>query len=148
MASLDHYLDELGSDVDADALLTRFLEYVSDQGIELYPAQEEAVMELFVGNNVILNTPTGSGKSLVALAAHFRSIALGERSFYTAPIKALVSEKFFDLCRVLGANSGWNDDGRCDGEPRCSGDLLYRGDLVEHGPTRRREGRGRRRGHG
>jgi superfamily II RNA helicase len=103
LASLDHYLDELGSDVDADALLTRFLEYVSDQGIELYPAQEEAVMELFVGNNVILNTPTGSGKSLVALAAHFRSIALGERSFYTAPIKALVSEKFFDLCRVLGA---------------------------------------------
>ena len=104
MASLDHYLDELGSDVDADALLMRFLEYVSDQGIELYPAQEEAVMELFVGNNVVLNTPTGSGKSLVALAAHFRSIALGERSFYTAPIKALVSEKFFDLCRVLGAN--------------------------------------------
>ncbi len=103
MASLDHYLDELDSDVDADALLTQFLEYVSDQGIELYPAQEEAVMELFVGNNVILNTPTGSGKSLVALAAHFRSIALGERSFYTAPIKALVSEKFFDLCRVLGA---------------------------------------------
>jgi len=103
LASLDHYLDELDSDVDADALLTRFLEYVSDQGIELYPAQEEAVMELFVGNNVILNTPTGSGKSLVALAAHFRSIALGERSFYTAPIKALVSEKFFDLCRVLGA---------------------------------------------
>ncbi|MDH3199427.1 MAG: DUF3516 domain-containing protein [Myxococcales bacterium] len=103
MASLDHYLDELGSDVDPDALLMRFVEYVSDQGIELYPAQEEAVMELFVGNNVILNTPTGSGKSLVALAMHFRSIALGERSFYTAPIKALVSEKFFDLCRVLGA---------------------------------------------
>ncbi len=102
MASLDHYLDELGSDVDPDALLMRFVEYVSDQGIELYPAQEEAVMELFVGNNVILNTPTGSGKSLVALAMHFRSIALGERSFYTAPIKALVSEKFFDLCRVLG----------------------------------------------
>ena len=59
-------------------------------------------MELFVGHNVILNTPTGSGKSLVALAAHFRSIARGERSFYTAPIKALVSEKFFDLCRELG----------------------------------------------
>lgn len=103
MASLDHYLDELGSDVDPDALLAGFLEYVSEAGIELYPAQEEAVMELFVGNNVILNTPTGSGKSLVALAAHFRSVALGERSFYTAPIKALVSEKFFDLCRALGA---------------------------------------------
>jgi len=103
LASLDHYLDELGSDVDPDVLLMRFVEYASEQGIELYPAQEEAVMELFVGNNVILNTPTGSGKSLVALAMHFRSIALGERSFYTAPIKALVSEKFFDLCRVFGA---------------------------------------------
>ena len=102
MSTLGRYLDDLGENVDGDTLLTRFLEYVSDQGLELYPAQEEAVMELFVGNNVILNTPTGSGKSLVALAAHFRSIALGERSFYTAPIKALVSEKFFDLCRVLG----------------------------------------------
>ncbi|MGB5813123.1 MAG: DUF3516 domain-containing protein, partial [Polyangiales bacterium] len=103
MASLDDYLDELGAEVDADALLMQFVEYTTAQGVELYPAQEEAIMELFVGNNVILNTPTGSGKSLVALAAHFRSIALGERSFYTAPIKALVSEKFFDLCRALGA---------------------------------------------
>ncbi|MGB3052845.1 MAG: DUF3516 domain-containing protein, partial [Polyangiales bacterium] len=102
MSALDRYLDDLGEKVDGDTLLTRFLEYTNDQGLELYPAQEEAVMELFVGNNVILNTPTGSGKSLVALAAHFRSVALGERSFYTAPIKALVSEKFFDLCRVLG----------------------------------------------
>jgi superfamily II RNA helicase len=100
---LDRYLDDLGSEVDGDVLLERFLEYTSDQGLDLYAAQEEAIMELFVGNNVILNTPTGSGKSLVALAAHFRSVALGERSFYTAPIKALVSEKFFDLCRVLGA---------------------------------------------
>ena len=60
-------------------------------------------MELFMGHNVILNTPTGSGKSLVALALHFRSVALGRRSFYTAPIKALVTEKFFDLCRAFGA---------------------------------------------
>jgi superfamily II RNA helicase len=102
MSSLDRYLDDLDNNVDGDTLLTRFLEYTTDQGLELYAAQEEAIMELFVGNNVILNTPTGSGKSLVALAAHFRSVALGERSFYTAPIKALVSEKFFDLCRVLG----------------------------------------------
>ncbi|MEM7136418.1 MAG: DUF3516 domain-containing protein [Myxococcota bacterium] len=104
MDSLEQTLDDLGSDMDADALLSHFIEYVTSQGIDLYPAQEEAVMELFVGNNVILNTPTGSGKSLVALAAHFRAVARGERSFYTAPIKALVSEKFFDLCRALGAD--------------------------------------------
>ena len=102
MSGLDRYLDDLGATVDGDTLLTRFLDYASDRGLELYAAQEEAIMEIFVGNNVILNTPTGSGKSLVALAAHFRSVALGERSFYTAPIKALVSEKFFDLCRALG----------------------------------------------
>ncbi len=99
---LGRYLDDLERTVDADTLLTRFLEYTTDRGLELYPAQEEAIMELLVGNNVILNTPTGSGKSLVALAAHFRAVALGQRSFYTAPIKALVSEKFFDLCKVLG----------------------------------------------
>ena len=81
MTALDHYLDDLDENVDGDTLLTRFLEYTTDQGLELYPAQEEAIMELFVGNNVILNTPTGSGKSLVALAAHFRSVALGERLF-------------------------------------------------------------------
>jgi superfamily II RNA helicase len=102
MEPLDRYLDNLDERADSDTLLSRFLEYVAHQGLDLYPAQEEAIVELFVGNNVILNTPTGSGKSLVALAAHFRSAALGERSFYTAPIKALVSEKFFDLCRVLG----------------------------------------------
>jgi superfamily II DNA/RNA helicase len=102
MSALDRYLDHLDANADSDTLLTRFLEYTTDQGFELYAAQEEAIVELFVGNNVILNTPTGSGKSLVALAAHFRSVALGERSFYTAPIKALVSEKFFDLCKVLG----------------------------------------------
>ena len=103
MSPLGWVLDDLDEQVDGDTLLERFLDYTSDRGLELYTAQEEAIMELFVGNNVILNTPTGSGKSLVALAAHFRSVALGERSFYTAPIKALVSEKFFDLCRVLGA---------------------------------------------
>ena len=106
MSALIRHLDAADGggppDDGGDALLSRFLEYVSEQGLELYPAQEEAIMEIFVGHNVILNTPTGSGKSLVALAAHFRSAARGERSFYTAPIKALVSEKFFDLCRVLG----------------------------------------------
>ena len=102
MSALDRYLDDLDENVDGDTLLTRFLEYTSDQGLELYPAQEEAVMELFVGNNVILNTPTGSGKSLVALAAHFRSIALGERSFYTAPIKALSNQKYHDLVDRYG----------------------------------------------
>jgi superfamily II RNA helicase len=89
---------------DPDALLDGFVDYVTDQGLELYEAQEEAILELLAGSNVILNTPTGSGKSLVAAAAHFAGLAAGRRSFYTAPIKALVSEKFFALCREFGSD--------------------------------------------
>ena len=89
---------------DEGALLDGFATYTIEQGIEMYPAQEEAVLELIAGNNVILNTPTGSGKSLVAVAAHFVALARDERSVYTAPIKALVSEKFFQLCETFGSN--------------------------------------------
>jgi superfamily II RNA helicase len=89
---------------DPDALLDGFVEFVSDAGISLYEAQESAILELLAGNNVILSTPTGSGKSLVAAAAHFVALASGQRSVYTAPIKALVSEKFFALCRDFGAD--------------------------------------------
>ncbi len=88
---------------DPDALLDGFVEHTAEQGIDLYPAQEEAILELLAGNNVILNTPTGSGKSLVAVAAHFAALADDRRSFYTAPIKALVSEKFFSLVREFGS---------------------------------------------
>ena len=88
---------------DPDALLDGFVDYVTDQGISLYDAQEEAILELLDGNNVILATPTGSGKSLVATAAHFAALAADRRSVYTAPIKALVSEKFFSLCREFGS---------------------------------------------
>ncbi len=52
-----------------------------------------------------MNTPTGSGKSLVAIAAHFAALADDRTTFYTAPIKALVSEKFFALCEVFGAEN-------------------------------------------
>lgn len=85
-----------------DQQLEAFLSYTEQLGITLYPAQEEALLEVFAGKHVILNTPTGSGKSLVAAAAHFRAVARKEQSFYTAPIKALVSEKFFELCDSLG----------------------------------------------
>lgn len=90
---------------DGDAILEGFLAWVAASGIELYPAQEEAVLELMGGSHVILATPTGSGKSLVALALHFKALCEGRHSVYTSPIKALVSEKFFDLCAQLGAQN-------------------------------------------
>lgn len=88
--------------IDSDQILDRFLDFIREKGLELYPAQEEAILELLSGKNLILNTPTGSGKSLVALAVHFDSWVNGRRSFYTCPIKALVNEKFFALCREFG----------------------------------------------
>lgn len=89
---------------DPDALFDAFTSWTSDRGLQLYPAQEEALMELVSGANVVLATPTGSGKSMVAIGAHFFALAEGRRTFYTAPIKALVSEKFFALCDVFGAD--------------------------------------------
>jgi len=88
-----------------DLLLTRFLDYVAGRQLQLYPAQENAILELFDEKNVILNTPTGSGKSLVATALHFQAIARGRRSVYTCPIKALVNEKFMALCREFGPDN-------------------------------------------
>lgn len=88
---------------DPDGLFASFAGWAQQCGTTLYPAQEEALIELVSGANVVLATPTGSGKSLVATGALYAALAADRRSYYTAPIKALVSEKFFDLCEVFGA---------------------------------------------
>jgi superfamily II RNA helicase len=85
-----------------DEILSVFLDYLIETDVEPYDHQEQAILELFAGNNVILNTPTGSGKSLVALAMHFKAICQDRRSYYTVPIKALANEKFLSLCHVFG----------------------------------------------
>ena len=92
-------------DPDPDAVYLAFVEWAESTGISLYPAQDEAVIEIVSGQNLILSTPTGTGKSLVAVAAHFAALADGRRTYYTAPIKALVSEKFFSLVDVFGAEN-------------------------------------------
>ena len=94
-----------GEHLGNDVLLGRFLDYTESKRLKLYPAQESAVLELFEEKNVILNTPTGSGKSLVAAALHFKAIAQGRRSIYTCPIKALVNEKWLALCREFGPDN-------------------------------------------
>lgn len=88
---------------DPDGLFASFAAWAQRSGTTLYPAQEEALIELVSGANVVLATPTGSGKSLVATGALYAALATNRRSYYTAPIKALVSERFFALCEVFGA---------------------------------------------
>ncbi|HEY7724703.1 MAG TPA: DUF3516 domain-containing protein [Anaeromyxobacteraceae bacterium] len=101
-APLGSLLPPPGQGLTADALLDRFLSWTAAQGLSLYPAQEEAVLHLLDGKHVVLATPTGSGKSLVATFLHFQALAAGRRSFYTCPVKALVNEKFFALCELFG----------------------------------------------
>jgi superfamily II RNA helicase len=94
--------DRLPEGAEPDEVFTAFAEWAAEQGLALYPHQEEALIEIVSAANVILSAPTGSGKSLVATGAHFTALARDDRTFYTAPIKALVSEKFFGLCDVFG----------------------------------------------
>ena len=135
-------LDALPDEPSADAIYEAFLEWTEEQGLSLYPHQEEAAIELFSGNNVILATPTGSGKSMVAIAAHFAALADDRITYYTAPIKALVSEKFFALCAIFGAeNVGM-----------LTGDASVNSARADHrlhgrGAGQHRAARGRGRGH-
>jgi superfamily II RNA helicase len=104
-APLAALLPRDGSRLAPDAILDRFVSWVASTGLSLYPAQEEALLALLDEKHLVLATPTGSGKSLVATFLHFKAMAEGKRSVYTCPIKALVNEKFFALCRLFGAES-------------------------------------------
>ncbi|MEV7874328.1 DUF3516 domain-containing protein [Microbacterium sp. NPDC089188] len=98
-------LEHVPTGSEPDAVYLGFVEWAASRGLTLYPAQDEAIIEIVSGANVILSTPTGTGKSLVAVAAHAASLSRGGRTYYTAPIKALVSEKFFALVDIFGAEN-------------------------------------------
>ena len=105
LGALAYHLYDTNPELAEEEAFEAFTNWVADRGIELWPHQEEALMSLMVGDHVILGTPTGSGKSLVALGMHFMAMCFGETSYYTAPIKALVSEKFFNLVELLGRDN-------------------------------------------
>ncbi len=102
LALLAPYADDEDFPLPAEDALERYLDWCAARELTLWDHQEEALLEVAAGSHVILGTPTGSGKSLVALGLCFMALCAGERAYYTAPIKALVSEKFFELVEVLG----------------------------------------------
>ena len=130
-------LDRAPRPYDADAMYDAFVEWADERGFALYPAQDEAVIEIVSGANVILSTPTGTGKSLVAVAAHAASVARGGRSYYTAPIKALVSEKFFQLVEIFGAANVGMVTGDSSVNPDAPDHLLHGRDPRQHRPPPR-----------
>ncbi|HET9692611.1 MAG TPA: DUF3516 domain-containing protein [Acidimicrobiales bacterium] len=121
-----------------DEAYEAFTAWVADRGVTPYPHQDEALLEIFSGNHAIVTTPTGSGKSLIALGAHVAALADGRRSWYTAPIKALVSEKFFDLCAALGADhvGMLTGDGAINPSARviCATAEVLANTVLRHGP--------------
>jgi len=131
-------LDRMPTPYEAGAAFDAIENWAANEGLTLYPAQEEAIFELVAGAHVILATPTGSGKSLVAVAAHAIALAQGQRSYYTAPIKALVSEKFFALVDIFGAeNVGMvTGDSSVNGDAPilcCTAEILAN-QALRHGP--------------
>ena len=102
-ATLGDRLPDAAGKVPPDVILERFLDWVAGLGFELFPAQEEALLEVMAGRHVVLDTPTGSGKSLVAMAMLWKGLCEGRTGFYTAPVKALASEQFFRMCNEFGA---------------------------------------------
>lgn len=143
MSSTAAPLAPLPGSPDTEAVLDRFLAVMAARGLTLYPEQEEAILELFAGHNVVLNTPTGSGKSLVAAALHYHALCAGRRSVYTCPIKALVNEKFLSLCRDFGPENVGMMTGDASVNPQapvlcCTAEILanmalHRGDQTEIG---------------
>jgi superfamily II RNA helicase len=132
-------LSAISDPSDPDQILDAFVQFAQSRGLSLYPAQEEAILELLDDKHVILATPTGSGKSLVAMAAHFIALARGQRTFYTAPLKALVSEKFFDLVSVFGSQNVGMTTGDSAVNPDapiicCTAEILANQALRRGGP--------------
>ncbi|MFK7852097.1 MAG: DEAD/DEAH box helicase [Akkermansiaceae bacterium] len=133
-------LENLSDPSSSDEILDAFLNYLEKSGTTPYDHQEEAILELFAGNNVILNTPTGSGKSLVALALQFRAVCQKRRSFYTVPIKALANEKFLSLCNTLGPENVGMITGDATVNPQapvicCTAEILANQALREGAST-------------
>jgi helicase len=64
----------------------------------LYPPQQMAIERgILDGKNILVTTPTASGKTLIAMMAIVKAIERGLKAVYLTPLRALASEKYDDL---------------------------------------------------
>ncbi|MGI0079177.1 MAG: DEAD/DEAH box helicase, partial [Nitrososphaerales archaeon] len=115
-----------------------FLASLESQGYSsLYPPQEEAIKSgVLDGENLVLATPTASGKTLVAMMAAMRTINKGGKVVYLAPLRALASEKLEEFKSVfenVRKNGGAKSKIRVlisTGDYDSSGESLGSGDVI------------------
>ncbi len=110
--------DRVPAAPDPDSLFDSFAEWAGEEGLDLYPAQTEALIELVSGNNVVLATPTGSGKSLVATGALYAALAQGRRGVWTAPDQGTRVGEVLRAVRDLRCAERRHAHRRRGGEPR------------------------------
>ena len=64
----------------------------------LYPPQEMALKHgILEGKNVLMTTPTASGKTLIAMMAIHKALKKNKKAVYLTPLRALASEKYDDM---------------------------------------------------
>jgi hypothetical protein len=96
MATTLYELLPRGADVSSDTLLGKFLDYVAARRLTLYPAQEEAILELFEDKHVILNTPTARENHWWRWRCISRRWRGEGARFTPARSRRLVNEKWLD----------------------------------------------------
>jgi helicase len=85
-----------------DKIPKEIYEILAKEGIEkLRPSQEKAVNQgLFGGKNMLVCTPTASGKTLIAEFIATKAIIEGKgKAIYIVPLKALANEKYKEFKR-------------------------------------------------
>lgn len=116
--AIDFYRDELIALRGTPELVDRLENLVSKHpGIEvemelyrtIYPFkldefQEIGLSNLIAGNNVLVSTPTGSGKTVVGELAIYFALMMGLKVAYTTPLKALSNQKFKDFTDRYGGD--------------------------------------------
>jgi helicase len=122
---------------DIPGLPVDFVDVLRSKGLEtLYPPQEGAVKSgVLDGKNLVLATPTASGKTLIAMMAAMKSLERGGKVVYLAPLRALASEKYEEFKEIFEKlkRPGSNSKLRVfisTGDYDSSGESLGGGDII------------------
>src|SRR5688500_11787230 len=77
----------------------------------LYPIQEQAISNgLLIGENLLITSPTASGKTLIAIMAALKKMEKKEKVIYMTPLRSLATEKYHDFLELNSINFSNNNN--------------------------------------